>query len=200
MSLPLVRFTLDRLLIAEDPKGVADRPEIDVGVTFAFVECPPEQATDDLGARRAFLCSQAVQQRALFRIEIDIRPSHTPEYTSHEFFARLRREFEGWAIAPVFASMFGSVARGEMTSRSDIDVLVVRADVTDPDTDLWRDQCDTMAERASQWTGNGVQLLEAGATEVRDAVRRSEPVYEDIARDGIALYGPRNFLRLAMRA
>lgn len=43
-----------------------------------------------------------------------------------ELVARLRREIEGWEIAPIHASLFGSTARGDGDSRSDIDLFVVR--------------------------------------------------------------------------
>lgn len=42
------------------------------------------------------------------------------------FLDRLRSHVQSWRIAPVHASLFGSVARGDGDENSDIDVLVVR--------------------------------------------------------------------------
>ena len=39
---------------------------------------------------------------------------------------RLRDEIAGWKIAPVHLSVFGSAARGDGDTRSDIDIFVVR--------------------------------------------------------------------------
>lgn len=39
---------------------------------------------------------------------------------------RLRNEIAGWQIAPTHLSMFGSAARGDGDTRSDIDIFVVR--------------------------------------------------------------------------
>ncbi len=43
----------------------------------------------------------------------------------HELFSRLRRAIENWEVAPSHVSLFGSAARGEGDTQSDIDLFVV---------------------------------------------------------------------------
>lgn len=53
---------------------------------------------------------------------------------------RLRAEIKTWEIPPRHASIFGSAARGDGDTRSDIDIFVVRpADVPEDDPG-WREQ------------------------------------------------------------
>ncbi|HYB22358.1 MAG TPA: nucleotidyltransferase domain-containing protein, partial [Solirubrobacteraceae bacterium] len=64
-----------------------------------------------------------------------------------ELFERIRRDIEGWAMQPVHASVFGSAARGDGHTDSDIDMLIVRSDPVAEDDPLWRDQLHLLAEK-----------------------------------------------------
>ncbi len=45
-----------------------------------------------------------------------------------EFLRRLKEAIRGWAVAPIHVSLFGSAARGDGNSASDIDLFIVRPD------------------------------------------------------------------------
>ncbi|WP_159440528.1 nucleotidyltransferase domain-containing protein [Tersicoccus phoenicis] len=40
---------------------------------------------------------------------------------------RIAERIEGWAEQPVYAALFGSGARGEMTAASDLDLFILRS-------------------------------------------------------------------------
>jgi predicted nucleotidyltransferase/DNA-binding transcriptional ArsR family regulator len=103
---------------------------------------------------------------------------------------RLRAEVGGWEIAPAHVSIFGSAARGDGDTRSDIDIFVVRpADVPEDDP-RWREQLDRLSDRAYDWTGNQAALAEVAAADLRRLRRERPPVVEELRRDAIILAGP----------
>jgi predicted nucleotidyltransferase len=103
---------------------------------------------------------------------------------------RLRGEIAGWQVAPVHLSIFGSAARGDGDSASDIDIFVVRPrDVPDDDPN-WREQLDQLSDRIRVWTGNHAALSEVSAADVRRLRRERPPVVEELRRDAITLAGP----------
>ena len=91
--------------------------------------------------------------------------------------------------APTSIVIFGSFARGEAVAGSDVDVLVVRADVVDEDDPGWRRGIDEWARRARRVTGNRVELLEVSETEAGRRLRSRKPLWLDVQRDGIVVSG-----------
>lgn len=112
-----------------------------------------------------------------------------------EFLDRLRSRFSEWALAAEYATVFGSATRNQMRLDSDIDLLVVRPDTVDADDGVWRDQLDELAAAITAWTGNDARFLEVSAEETRYATDRSDPLYAEIERDGIVVFGRRAILR-----
>jgi predicted nucleotidyltransferase len=103
---------------------------------------------------------------------------------------RLRAEIGEWEISPAHVSMFGSAARGDGDTRSDIDLFVVRpADVPEDNPD-WRDQLDRLSDHVHDWTGNRAALSEVSVAHVRRLRRDRPPVVEELRRDAITLAGP----------
>jgi predicted nucleotidyltransferase len=100
------------------------------------------------------------------------------------FLERLEAELLKWAIPPVYAAVFGSTARGEMTPASDIDLLVVRPD--DVDEEQWLDQVADLSTQVTGWTGNETRVLEYTAGELGGT---PEPVLRDVVRDGLTVAG-----------
>jgi len=104
--------------------------------------------------------------------------------------ARLREELTDWAIQPVHASIFGSAARGDGDTSSDIDLLVIRpADVAD-DEPHWRAQLDGVTDSIRRWTGNPASVSELSEADVERLARERPPVIEALATDAITLIGP----------
>jgi predicted nucleotidyltransferase len=124
---------------------------------------------------REHLGAQAVEMLAGIRRELE---------------RRLRAEIGEWEISPAHVSMFGSAARGDGDTRSDIDLFVVRpADVPEDNPD-WRDQLDRLSGHVHDWTGNRAVLSEVSVADVRRLRRDRPPVVEELRRDAITLAGP----------
>ncbi len=106
-----------------------------------------------------------------------------------ELLRRLRNEIAHWQIAPVHLSIFGSAARGEGDTASDIDIFVVRPrDVLDDDP-RWREQLDDLSDHVLAWTGNHVGLSEVSERDVRRLRRERPPVVGELSRDAISIAG-----------
>ncbi len=89
---------------------------------------------------------------------------------------------------PVSAIVFGSFARGEADALSDVDIALVSPEEADGD-DQWAVSVQEFRAAARRLTGNRVQVLEVAEREVGRRLRSRSPVWVDIARDGIWLYG-----------
>lgn len=83
---------------------------------------------------------------------------------------------------------FGSFARGEARSNSDIDLLLVLPDDTTDDAgDRLVNDLETQGRR---WTGNEIQVYVARVTDLRRAVEQEDPIVENWRRDAISIVGP----------
>jgi DNA-binding transcriptional regulator YhcF (GntR family) len=99
-----------------------------------------------------------------------------------------------WETAPVVAVLFGSAARAETGSESDLDILIVRPRGCDEDDAGWREQLMELESSAAAWTGNDARVLEFDEEEIR-GLAASEAVIQAAASEGIELYGSRRLLR-----
>jgi len=107
-----------------------------------------------------------------------------------ELLRRLRDEIADWQVAPVHLSIFGSAARCDGDTASDIDLFVVRpSDVPDDDA-RWRDQLDQLSAHVLAWTGNHAGLSEVSERDVRRLRRERPPVVGELSRDAITIAGP----------
>jgi predicted nucleotidyltransferase len=102
-----------------------------------------------------------------------------------ELIRRLRLRLSKWPDLRG-AWLFGSVARGEAGSGSDVDLLIVADDLQLPDLHERLSQLDADVR---SWTGNDLQLVEHTAATWRKLVRAKNPLVEQIRLDGIALAG-----------
>jgi predicted nucleotidyltransferase len=103
---------------------------------------------------------------------------------------RLRAEIAEWEIAPTQVSIFGSAARGDGDTHSDVDIFVVRPADVPADDSGWREQLNRLSDRVHDWTGNHAALSEVSAADVRRLRREHPPVVEELRRDAITLAGP----------
>lgn len=104
---------------------------------------------------------------------------------------RLRSELEAWRPAPAYAALFGSAARGEGDSESDIDVLIVRPDGVDAEDERWRGQVAALERQLPRWTGNRAGISELSIAEARRLLAERPPILDELRRDAIPLKGPR---------
>jgi predicted nucleotidyltransferase len=106
-----------------------------------------------------------------------------------ELIRRLRKVIGVWEPAPVHASLFGSAARGDGDTSSDIDLLIVRPADLDPEDATWRDQLDELADSVRRWTGNNAGIAEVSEGELPRLRKDRPPVVEEVSEDAVDLAG-----------
>jgi DNA-binding transcriptional ArsR family regulator len=107
------------------------------------------------------------------------------------FIERLRDEIAAWSVPPAAVALFGSIARGEATADSDIDILVVRSRFTSADDPVWRRQLSHLATNATAMTGNDCRLAEFARTEAH----AGHALIASARDEGIDLFGSLNLLQ-----
>jgi hypothetical protein len=106
-----------------------------------------------------------------------------------ELLRRLRHTFRDWRQAPVHASMFGSAARADGDTGSDIDLLVIRPTVIDDEDPVWRAQITALGDAVEVWTGNNAGIVELDQAEVDELRQNPPPILANLSADGIDLAG-----------
>jgi predicted nucleotidyltransferase len=105
---------------------------------------------------------------------------------------RIRAELGKWTLQPEAAWLFGSAARREATTRSDIDILVIRpAGVLDREasSDVWERQTSNLADEVRAWSGNPCEVLEMDTSELSSAVERNDRLIGDLREQAVVLAG-----------
>lgn len=133
-----------------------------------------------------------VPPAALFRLE----PSHVAARavlaiarTRDSVLADLERTAAALKPAPVSMVLFGSFARGDATAQSDIDVLVVRPALSEPDRSAFDVNLERWREEAARLTGNRVETTEVGEAEVPELLTARRSFLDEVARDSIVIAG-----------
>ncbi|MHB8465381.1 MAG: nucleotidyltransferase domain-containing protein [Acidimicrobiales bacterium] len=96
-----------------------------------------------------------------------------------------------WTLPPAHASLFGSAARGDGDTSSDLDVLVIRPAKIAADDPQWESQLADTAAELRRRTGNDVAWFVLDAGELAAASAVGEPVVGDWSRDAVHLAGTR---------
>jgi nucleotidyltransferase-like protein len=102
---------------------------------------------------------------------------------------RLRTAVKQWRIPPVSMSVFGSAARSDGTTASDIDLLLVRPSKVQGDDPAWADQTADLGRRILRWTGNHASFLEVTTDQLGAMLGRGEPVGDSLRQDAIDIVG-----------
>ncbi len=107
--------------------------------------------------------------------------------------AELRRRIvdtlEEWVISPLHVSLFGSAARGDGDTASDVDLFVVRTEGVLSENEQWRTQLDDLATQIRRWTGNHAGIVDVGEGELRGLESAQRPILNELRKDAIPLYG-----------
>jgi len=107
-----------------------------------------------------------------------------------KLFDRIRHAIEAWAVQPLAVSVFGSAARGDGSTSSDIDLLFVRPRGVDVDHPDWSQAMFDLAQSIFAWSGNRANTLQVTVAEVAGMVTRKEPIVAGLKRDERKLVGP----------
>jgi len=102
---------------------------------------------------------------------------------------RLRTAISEWRVAPLHASLFGSAARGDGSSESDIDLLLIRPDGVGDGDETWQGQVDTLRETAHALTGNRCQMLDIDRERLAQHIAARDPLVDEWLRDEVLLVG-----------
>lgn len=109
----------------------------------------------------------------------------------HEsLFGRIGDAVGSWRIRPIHVSIFGSAARGEGSTESDIDVFVVRPRAVDREDEQWRSQLDELAASIHAWSGNHGGLIDVAESELPRMRREQRPIVAALEEDAVVLFGP----------
>lgn len=81
-----------------------------------------------------------------------------------------------WEIPPISVELFGSVAQGASTESSDIDLLIVRPQLDDEESDTWDEQVGELHDSVVRWTGNACDIVTLDPDEFGAALERDDPV------------------------
>lgn len=112
-----------------------------------------------------------------------------------ELSRRITEQINAWRHRPVYAAIFGSWARGEATTTSDVDLFLIRPREA-PD-DEWDEQIGELERAVWKWTGNDARAFVIDEDRLPEMA--SEPVLADIASEGVTVHGTPQWLRTTMR-
>jgi predicted nucleotidyltransferase len=101
----------------------------------------------------------------------------------------LGRSAKELSPAPTSVIVFGSLARGEADSASDVDVVVVRPDHVDEDDEAWVAGIERWRQRARRLTGNPVEVVEVSDADVARLLRGRRQLWIDVNRDSVVVFG-----------
>lgn len=95
-----------------------------------------------------------------------------------------------WSVSCAGCALFGSAARRDGTTRSDLDVLVLRPDTVSLDDPKWRAQLDDTASQVEHWTGNPLSWVEFDLGTFTGMITGSDPLIGELRRDAHWLIAP----------
>lgn len=172
VSHPLTGRGIARLVPHRSVAGVAEALErlTRQGLVRRF-EVPPALAHT---LNRDHLAAPAVEIIAELRIKL---------------LDRLVDHLSGWEIAPVHASMFGSAARGDGDTESDLDLLVVHPSAIDSEGPVWDAQLAGLSELVFDSTGNRASIVDLAESELEEMLKLKQPIVDELRQDAIDLIG-----------
>jgi predicted nucleotidyltransferase len=101
----------------------------------------------------------------------------------------IRKTLDTWRIPPVHASLFGSAARGDGDTSSDIDLFVVRRGAVPAEDTHWREQLDALEQEIFRWTGNRASVSETSEDEIERLAADNRQIVAELRADAIVLVG-----------
>lgn len=102
---------------------------------------------------------------------------------------RIAEHAAGWVHPPEAIVVYGSAARGDGNSASDVDLLVVRPANVDEDDREWQQGVTALGFAVPRWTGNDCDILDCSPDQLRAMADAGERLLAEIRRDGRAVVG-----------
>lgn len=103
---------------------------------------------------------------------------------------RLGDEVASWSLPALHVSLFGSAARGDGNTRSDIDLLVIHQPLPSlAERERWDDQLAQSGAAIQQWTGNWVGWFQASSEDLPRMIADREPLLAEWQQDAVLLFG-----------
>jgi len=106
-----------------------------------------------------------------------------------ELEARLVGALRELTPIPISVAIFGSVARHEATTDSDIDLLIVVDEVVDPDSDSWIRQIGDLERLARSWTGNPLQTTTVTRSQLAAMAGAGAAIMDEWEREARTIVG-----------
>jgi predicted nucleotidyltransferase len=106
-----------------------------------------------------------------------------------KLFESIESEIAEWGIAPVHASVYGSTARGDGDTNSDIDLLIVRPAHIALEEEHWQAQVDGLREQIQAWTGNRASIADLSEPELVKLRAEKRPIVNELDADAIVVFG-----------
>ena len=102
---------------------------------------------------------------------------------------------------PLSAAVYGSVARGDATITSDIDLVIITPDDLDPDHETWVRQVDDLERRVRLLTGNPLQAMTVTQTQLAAMTSANARIVDEWERDARTIVGKdlRDLIRAARK-
>lgn len=107
----------------------------------------------------------------------------------NEVFRRMANAVTSWTIRCTNATVFGSVARGDGSNESDLDLLLVRPGTVDADDARWVAQIGALAQAVRGWTGNDLAVVEVAEDELVGADTTLGDLLSAAQREGLTVGG-----------
>ena len=106
-----------------------------------------------------------------------------------QLWSRMAERAQAWTSPPDAIVVYGSTARGDGDTASDIDLLVIRPDDVDEHDPSWHRDLSDLAARVTRWTGNPCEVLDRSVGQLRSMAADGESLLAEIRRDGRAVVG-----------
>lgn len=111
-------------------------------------------------------------------------------HANRELPRRLTQALSTWETAPMTAVLFGSAARHDGDTDSDVDLLLVRPSLTaEKQKREWDSQVHELRSSVHRWTGNRLQVLDWTKPVLRRYAKTGEPLIESIQVHGLTVHG-----------
>ena len=97
---------------------------------------------------------------------------------------------DGWPLPAHAVWLFGSTARGDGHTASDIDLLVVRRDDVEEDDPRWEAQLSELTEAVHAWTGNPAEIVEHDRASLSALAASGDALIDNLTQDAVVITGP----------